>query len=65
MAPKIHNCVCIVAGECLGYNCNCFLSTYPCSPECCPNCLMLKSSLPNKVTNICSCKKTKCLKLYC
>jgi hypothetical protein len=65
MAPKIHNCVCFVAGECLSYNCNCFLSPFPCAPECCPNCLTLRSNLPHKITNMCSCKKTKCLKLYC
>ena len=65
MAPKIHNCVCFAAGECLNYNCNCFLSPFPCAPECCPNCLTLKTNLPHKVTNMCSCKKTRCLKLYC
>jgi hypothetical protein len=65
MAPKIHNCVCFVAGECLSYNCNCFLSPFPCAPECCPQCLTLRSNLPHKVTNLCSCKKTRCLKLYC
>lgn len=30
--PKIHNCVCFVAEECLSYNCNCFLSPLPCTP---------------------------------
>lgn len=65
MIPRIHNCVCMVAGQCLGYNCNCFLSPYPCAPDCCQNCLTLKSSLPLKFNNVCSCKKTRCLKLYC
>lgn len=63
--PKIHNCVCFVAEECLAYNCNCFLSPFPCTPECCPSCLNLKSQLPLKHSNMCSCKKTRCLKLYC
>jgi|JI6StandDraft_1071083.scaffolds.fasta_scaffold05766_6 hypothetical protein len=63
--PKIHNCVCFVAEECLSYNCNCFLSPLPCTPECCPNCITLKSSLPMRIGNSCSCKKTRCLKLYC